>query len=233
MSRRPFPRCSPMCGGAPAPQAHQCTCVLTCPPLSQTNPLQGCPRLRRLVLRHCGAVTDAAVRAVAVRCKQLQARGGSWAAHAYCVAGEGPRKAAQGGHPRLHEPGFKHQRLQLGPIPSAAFTHSTSRILASRSLPGSQELVLEHTAVGDAGVLHAARGLPALRTLRIANYAASLRHLAGPPGGPWPARQAQPADVPWRNLAPVVAAPLLLCMCTAVGQPQPKGMGWTTQPVAA
>ncbi|KAL4422190.1 hypothetical protein ABPG77_006431 [Micractinium sp. CCAP 211/92] len=78
---------------------------------------QGCPRLRRLALRHCAAVTDAAVRAVAARCKQMQ------------------------------------------------------------------ELVLEHTAVGDGGVLHAARGLPLLRVLSISNYASSLGHLAGLPGG--------------------------------------------------
>ncbi|KAL4431369.1 hypothetical protein ABPG75_006625 [Micractinium tetrahymenae] len=83
---------------------------------------QGCPRLRRLVLRHCGAVTDAAVRAVAVRCKQME------------------------------------------------------------------ELVLEHTAVGDGGVLHAARGLPLLRTLCIADYTSSLGQLAFLPGGPRPVR---------------------------------------------
>lgn len=53
-----------------------------------------------------------------------------------------------------------------------------------------QELILEHTAVGDAGVLHATRGLPLLRTLSIANYASSLGQLAGLPGGPAGFRQA-------------------------------------------
>lgn len=40
--------------------------------------------MRRLALRHCGAVTDAAVRAVAVRCKQMQVCRG-------CVPGVGQR----------------------------------------------------------------------------------------------------------------------------------------------
>ncbi|PSC74491.1 F-box LRR-repeat 4 [Micractinium conductrix] len=41
-----------------------------------------------------------------------------------------------------------------------------------------QDLVLEHTAVGDEGVLHAARGLPCLRSLAVANLSSSLGHLA-------------------------------------------------------
>ena len=40
---------------------------------------QGCPRLRRLALRHCSAVTDAALMAVSNRCKGLQVGGSAWA----------------------------------------------------------------------------------------------------------------------------------------------------------
>ena len=48
-------------------------------PLAATSwCLQGCPRLRRLLLRHCGGVNDVGVRSVALRCKQLQARPGSY-----------------------------------------------------------------------------------------------------------------------------------------------------------
>lgn len=75
-----------------------------CPSAPTLPPWQGCPRLRRLALRHTGAVTDMGARAVANRCK------------------------------------------------------------------GLRDLVLEHTAVGDAGVLALAKGLPALRSLSLANY---------------------------------------------------------------
>ena len=47
----------------------------------------------------------------------------------------------------------------------------------------SQEVVLEHTAVGDAGVLHLAR-LPRLRSLTLSNFISSLGHLSFLPGGP-------------------------------------------------
>lgn len=39
---------------------------------------QGCPRLRRLSLRHCSAVSDVGARAVASRCKLLQASWLGW-----------------------------------------------------------------------------------------------------------------------------------------------------------
>ncbi|KAI3424418.1 hypothetical protein D9Q98_009970 [Chlorella vulgaris] len=78
----------------------------------------GCRRLRRLELRHCAAVTDAAATALAARCKGLQV------------------------------------------------------------------LVLEHTGVGDAGLLALARGLPLLHTLRLSSLSGSLARLGPQSGGP-------------------------------------------------
>jgi hypothetical protein len=46
-----------------------------------------------------------------------------------------------------------------------------------------QDVVLEHTAVGDAGLLHLAQ-LPRLRSLTLSNFISSLGHLSFLPGGP-------------------------------------------------
>lgn len=46
-----------------------------------------------------------------------------------------------------------------------------------------QEIVLEHTAVGDAGLLHLAQ-LPSLRRLTLSNFISSLGHLSFLPGSP-------------------------------------------------
>ena len=43
--------------------------------------------------------------------------------------------------------------------------------------------MLEHTAVGDAGLLHLAQ-LPRLRSLTLSNFISSLGHLSFLPGGP-------------------------------------------------
>ena len=124
--------------------------------------LQGCPRLRRLALRHCGAVTDAGVRAVATRCKQLQVQGGK------------PQ-------PLLLPHGHSHAPVLLegqACMFACCCPASTSPPVLSSFLlllHPMQELVLDRTAVGDGGVLHAARGLPLLRTLCITNYTHNRR----------------------------------------------------------
>ncbi len=86
---------------------HSCSVVLSsgtagserlppcCAPPPPAARLQGCPRLRRLALRHCAAVTDAAVRAVAARCKQMQVCSSALGCSCSCGASSatGPRRS--------------------------------------------------------------------------------------------------------------------------------------------
>lgn len=62
-----------------------------------------------------------------------------------------------------------------------ACVHAQSAHSLTCCLP--QEIVLEHTAVGDAGLLHLAQ-LPRLRSLTLSNFISSLGHLSFLPGGP-------------------------------------------------
>ena len=60
------------------------------------------------------------------------------------------------------------------PLPLLPYYITSHSLTSFVPLP-LQELVLDRTAVGDAGVLHAARGLPLLRTLCITNYTHNRR----------------------------------------------------------
>lgn len=119
--------------------------------------LQGCPRLRRLALRHCGGVTDVGVRAMATRCKQLQVQGCRGRC-CHCPIAPHMWGCSFGAEPRWA------RSCPAGTSPSSR--HFSPCLFS----PCLQELVLDRTAVGDAGVLHAARDLPLLRTLCITNY---------------------------------------------------------------
>lgn len=131
-----------LCLGAPVQQfswrcdpCGACLCAI-CSPVGL---MQGCPGLRRLVLRHCGAVTDAGVRSVALPCKLLQASGGA----GHCCA--------------------VNTAVERGSACDAKWCRDCPFFqLASPHIVDLQEVVLEHTAVGDAGLLQLSQ-LPHLR----------------------------------------------------------------------